>query len=220
MNLIHHHFTGLLECWGDYKWELHSVVNNVHRGTQAKMIEKLQYTVNYKVPALEEAKHAAVNVAQQALIERDRATALKQKAEGERDWAKLEREKAESERDRVSVEKREAEFERDWARMEKQHAQIEKDWMRIEKENETDRANELQQKLDELEGRHHKRSTVQEQDSKNATLSYLISPVFANKHTYVHIYNIYTMCKIIVVQTHMCTCWLTNDTSISQNLSQ
>ena len=131
------------------------------------MIEKLQYTVTYKVPALEEAKHAAVNVAQQALTERDRAMVLKQKAEGERDWAKLEKQEAEGERDRVNVEKREAEFERDWARMEKQHAEIEKDWIRVEKENETDRADELQQKLDELEGRDHKRSTVQEQDSKN-----------------------------------------------------
>ena len=184
MNLIHHHFAGLLECWGGYKWELHSVVNNVHRGTQAKMFEKLQYTVNYKVPALEEAKHAAVNVAQQALTEKDRAMVLKQKAE--------------SERDKVNVEKREAEFERDWARMEKQHAQIEKDWMRAEKENERYRADELQRKLDNLEGRYHKRPIVQEPDidSKNVTLSNLFH------HSLPINMHMYTMCNIIVLRVH------------------
>ena len=67
------------------------------------------------------------------------------------------------ERDRARVEKREAEVERDRARVEKQEAEGERDRARVELQRAQERADELQQRLNELEGSEHERSIVQEQ---------------------------------------------------------
>ena len=95
--------------------------------------------------------------------ERDRARVEKREAEGERDRARVEKREAEGERDRARVEKWEAEGERDRARVEKQKAEGERNRARVELQQALERADQLQRMLDELQGREHERSIVQEQ---------------------------------------------------------
>ena len=197
-------YSGLVESRGQSQWELLSIVNNSQRGSLERMVEKLRYTVDRKLPAVDEARRgdgekdrvkvekrevegerdSARVEKRQAEGERDRARVEKQEAEGERDRARVEKRQAEGERDRARVGKRQAEGERDRARVEKQEAEGERDRARVGKrqaegerdrarvekrqaEGERDRARvELQQALemlDELQGREHERSIVQEQ---------------------------------------------------------
>ena len=93
----------------------------------------------------------------------DRARVEKQEAQRERDREGVKKWEAENERDRARVEKQEAEVERDRARMEKLDVEGERDRARLESRQAQERADELQQRLDELEGREHESSIVQEQ---------------------------------------------------------
>ena len=136
-------YAGLVENCGQPEWKLLSVINNTQRGLQERIVEKLQYTLDYKLPAVEEARQAALELARQAKRERDRARVEKWDAEGERDRARVEKQDAEGERDRARLEKREAEKERDRVKMEKWGVEKERDRARVEKwdaEGERDRA--------------------------------------------------------------------------------
>ena len=160
-------YSGLVESNGQSEWVLFSVVNNSQRGSQERMISKLRYTVDFKLPAVLEAR--------QGNDERDRLKVEKLEAEKERDRARVEKRKAEVERDKVRVEKWEVEVERDRARVEKWEAEVQSERMRVEKleaEGESDkmrvelqqaqeRADELQRRLDELEKREDERSILQ-----------------------------------------------------------
>ena len=127
--------SGLIEGSGQSEWELLSVVDNSQRGSLERRVEKLQYAVSFKLPAIEE---------------------LVRQAEGERDRARMEKREAEGERDRMVVGKREAEGERDRVRVEKRG-------LEVQLQQAQRRANELQVRLDEVEGREHERVVVQEQ---------------------------------------------------------
>ena len=144
-------------------------MENSQRGSLERMVEKLRYTVDRKLPAVEEARRGdgerdrARVEKWEAEEERDRARVEKQEAERERDRARVEKQEAEGERDRARVEKREAEGERDRARVEKWEAEGERDRVRMELQQAQQRADQLQRMLDELQGREHERSIVQEQ---------------------------------------------------------
>ena len=92
-----------------------------------------------------------------------RAILEKKKAEGERDSAIVEKREAESERDRATSEKREAENERDRVMAEKQEAEEERHRALVALKQAQERADELQRRLGELEGKEHERSIVQKQ---------------------------------------------------------
>ena len=190
-------YSGLVESRGQSEWELLSIVDNSQHGSLERMIEKLRYTVDCKLPAVEEArrggeerdrarvekweaegerdrarveKQEAEGERDRARVEkreaegeRDRARVEKWEAEGERDRARVEKREAEGQRDRARVEKREAEGERDRARVEKQEAEGERDRARVELQQALERADQLQRMMDELQGREHERSIVQEQ---------------------------------------------------------
>ena len=96
---------------------------------------------------------------QQVEGERDRAIAA---LEGERDRAMAGIQQAEGERDRVMAGKQEAE-ERDILRGEKQQVEEERDRALERVQLAETRANDLQRRLDEVEGREHERLVVQEQ---------------------------------------------------------
>ena len=113
-------YTGFIESGDQSEWELFSVVNNSQCGSQKRMIEKLRYTVDFKLP--EEARRGN--------DERDRLRVEKQEAERERDRAMREKQEAEMERDKARVEKQDAEVERDRARVEKSEAE---ERVRVEK---------------------------------------------------------------------------------------
>ena len=100
---------------------------------------------------------------QQAEGERDRAVAGKQQVEGERDRAIADIEQVEGERDRAMVGKQEAEEERDILRGEKQQVEEERDRAPERAQQAETRANDLQRRLDEVEGREHESLVVQEQ---------------------------------------------------------
>ena len=114
---------------------------------------------------------------QRAEGERDRAMAGKQQAEGVRDWALMGKQQAEGARDWAMAGKQQAEGARDWALMGKQQAEGARDWamagkQRVEGERDRalqraqlaeTRANNLQRRLDEVEGREHERLVVKEQ---------------------------------------------------------
>ena len=185
----HSVYSGLVESSGQSQWELVSIVDNSQRGSQERMVEKMKYLVEIakkevnrdrvrvKIQAAEGERDRARVEKQEAEGERDRARVEKREAEGERDRARVEKQEAEGERDRARVEKREAEGERDRARVEKREAEGERDRARVEKreaEGERDkarvelqqaqeRADQLQRMLDELQGREHERSIVQQQ---------------------------------------------------------
>ena len=141
-------YSGLVESKGQSEWELLSIVDNSQRGSLERMVEKLRYTVDRKLPAVEEARRGDG--------EKDRARVEKREVEGERDRARVEKRQAEGERDRARVEKRQAEGERDRARVEKRQAEGERDRARVELQ-------QALEMLDELQGREHERSIVQEQ---------------------------------------------------------
>ena len=151
----HSVYSGFVESRGQSEWELLSIVDNSQRGSQERMVEKLRYTVDCKLPAFEEARRGDG--------ERDKVRVEKWEAEGERDRARMEKREAEGERDRARVEKREAEGERDRARVEKREAEGERDRAREEFQRAQERADQLQRMLEKLQGREHERSIVQEQ---------------------------------------------------------
>ena len=91
--------SGLIEGSGQSEWELLSVVDNSQRGSLERIVEKQQYTVSFKLPAIEEAVG-------QAESETDRAWMEKRVAEGERDRARMGKSEVEGERDRMRVEKK------------------------------------------------------------------------------------------------------------------
>ena len=175
-------YSGLVESSGQSEWELLSIVDSSQRGSRERMVEKLRYTVDCKLPAFEEDRRGdgerdrARVEKWEAEEERDRARVEKREAEGERDRARVEKREAEGERDRARVEKREAEGERDRARVEKREAEGERDRAMVEKgeavgerdrarmelQQALERADQLQRMLDELQGREHERSIVQE----------------------------------------------------------
>ena len=100
---------------------------------------------------------------QQAEGERDRVMAGKQQAEGERDRAMAGKQQVEGKRDRAMVGKQQAERERDILRGEKQQVKEERDQTLERAQLAETRANDLQRRLDEVEGREHERLVVQEQ---------------------------------------------------------
>ena len=114
---------------------------------------------------------------QQAEGQRDMAIAGKQQAEGQRDMAIVGKQQAEGQRDRAIVGKQQAEGQRDRAIVGKQQAEGERDRVvreKLQTDEERDRAleraqlaetraNDLQRRLDEVEGREHERLVVQEQ---------------------------------------------------------
>ena len=169
-------YSGLVESRGQSEWELLSIVDSSQRGSLERMVEKMQHFVEIGKKREEERNRARVEKQeaegerdrarvekQEAEGERDRVRVEKQEAEGERDRVRVKKQEAEGERDRVRVEKQEAEEERDRARVEKQEAEGERDRARVELQRAQERADELQQRLDELEGREHERAIVQEQ---------------------------------------------------------
>ena len=157
----HSVYSGLVESSGQSQWELVSIVDNSQRGSQERMVEKMKYLVEI---AKKEVNRDRVRVKIQAAEgERDRARVEKREAEGERDRARVEKRETEGERDRARVEKREAEGERDRASVEKREAEGERDRVRVELQQAQERADQLQRMLDELQGREHERSIVQEQ---------------------------------------------------------
>ena len=93
--------SGLIEGSGQCEWELLSVVDNSQRGSLERRVEKLQYTVSFKLPAIEE-------VVRQVEGERDRARMEKREAEGERDRMRVDKRGVEGERDRVRIELQQA----------------------------------------------------------------------------------------------------------------
>ena len=151
-----------MESSGQCEWELVSVVDNTQRGSEKRMVEKMQYTIEHKLQPTSESEMTRME-RQELEAERDRARAEKQAAEdrvremeGERNRAREEKRAAEyrvremegameGERDRV----REMEGERDGVREELQRALA--------------RATELERRLNEVEGREHEKLVVQEQ---------------------------------------------------------
>ena len=77
--------SGLIEGSGQSEWKFLSVIDNSQRGSLERRVEKLQYTVSFKLSAIEE---------------------VVRQVDGERDRARMEKREAEDERDRVRVEKR------------------------------------------------------------------------------------------------------------------
>ena len=101
-------------------------------------------------------KQAAEERAREMERERDRARDERDRVRGERDRVRGERDRASGERDRVRSE-------RDVARGERDRASGERDRVRVELQQALARADELQQRLEVVEGREHERSVVQEQ---------------------------------------------------------
>ena len=126
-----------------------SIINNKQRGSQQRMIEKFRYT--------------AESWQQQSTGEGGMTTMERQQLEGERDRAREEKREMEGERDRAREEKREVEGERDRAREEKREMEGEREMVRMELRQAQVRANELQQRLEEVKRREHEKSIVQEQ---------------------------------------------------------
>ena len=83
--------------------------------------------------------------------------------EGVFEKIKLVRKKAERERDRAMVGKRQVEGERDWVMVGIQRVEGERDRALERAQLAETRANDLQRRLDEVEGREHERLVVQEQ---------------------------------------------------------
>ena len=100
---------------------------------------------------------------QQAEGQRDRAMAGKQQAEGERDRAMAGKQQAEGERDRVMEGKEQVEGERDRVMVGKQQLEEERDRALEMVQLAETRANDLQRRLEEVEGWEHERLVVQEQ---------------------------------------------------------
>ena len=168
-------YSGLVESSGQSQWELLSVVGNSQRGSRERMVEKMKYLVEIakkevnkdkvrvEIQAAEGERDRARVEKREAEGERDRARVEKREAEGERDRARVEKREAEGARDRARVEKRQAEGARDRARVEKREMEGERDRARVELQQAQERADQLQRMLDELQGREHERSIVQEQ---------------------------------------------------------
>ena len=84
---------------------------------------------------------------------------MRRQLENERDMVKV----LEEERNRALIERREAEERVRVLEGERDRAKVERDETRLELQQALVRANELQQRLDEVEGREHERLVVQEQ---------------------------------------------------------
>ncbi|CAI8040312.1 Probable tyrosine-protein kinase DDB_G0283397 [Geodia barretti] len=95
--------------------------------------------------------------------ERDRALGEKRVMERERDREREEKRVMERERDREREEKRVMERERDREREEKRVMERERERVRVELQRCQARANQLQERLEEVERREHEKVVVQEQ---------------------------------------------------------
>ena len=170
------------------EWKLQSVVDNTQVGSLERIVEKMKHIMELvrkeaagerdrvmvgKEQAEGERDRAMAGI-QQAEGERDRAMAGKQQAEGERDRAMAGKQQAEGERDRAMAGIQQAEGERDRAMAGKQQAEGERDRAMAglqQAEGGRDRAlelaetraNDVQRRLDEVEGREHERLVVKEQ---------------------------------------------------------
>ena len=85
---------GLTQSSGESEWELLSVVENSKRGSPERKVEKLQYTVSFKLPAIEE-------VARRAKNESERVRVEKFEAESERDRVMVELQQAQERANRL-----------------------------------------------------------------------------------------------------------------------
>ena len=155
-----------VESSGQMEWKLQSVVDNTHLGSLDRVVEKM----NLARKEAEGERDRAMAGKQQTEGERDRAMAGKQQTEGERDRAMAGKQQAEGERDRTMAGKQQAEGERDRAiagieqvEGEKQQVEEERDRALERVQLAETRANDLQRRLDEVEGREHERLVVQEQ---------------------------------------------------------
>ena len=148
-----------------------------------RVFEKMRYTIDHKLQPTGESEMTRME-RRQLEGERDRARGEKQAAEEraremerEMDRVRRERDVAKGERDRARGEKQVAEErargmeremdrvrgERDVAKGERDRARGERDRVRVELHQALARADELQQRLEEVEGREHERLVVQEQ---------------------------------------------------------
>ena len=152
------------------EWKLHSVNENAQLGLQESVFAKMKETFEHEVAIVEQARKEAegdrdraITGKQQAEGQRDRAIVGKQQAEGQRDRAIVGKQQAEGQRDRAMSGIQQAEGERDRVVREKQQAEEERDQALERAQLAETRANDLQRRLDEVEGREHERLVVQEQ---------------------------------------------------------
>ncbi|CAI8040317.1 Probable serine/threonine-protein kinase DDB_G0271682 [Geodia barretti] len=126
------------------------------------MIEKFRYTAEIWQRSTGEGETARME-RRQLERERDRALGEKRVMERERDREREEKRVMERERDREREEKRVMERERDREREEKRVMERERERVRVELQRCQARANQLQERLEEVERREHEKVVVQEQ---------------------------------------------------------
>ena len=143
---------------------------------------------------------------QQAEGEMDRAMAGIQRIEGERDRAMAGKKQAEGERDRAMEGKQQVEGERDRAMSGIQRVEGEGDRALERAQLAETRANDLQRRLNEVEGREHERLVVQEQaiaaeqrgpswevkeEDLRTLLQYITLYIQLHEHTYLLIFPLF-----------------------------
>ena len=134
-NILYFFISGLIIGSGQCSWELLSVVDNSRRRSLETIVEKVQFTINCKLPAIE----------------------------NERDKAKMEKQEVEDERDRARVELLQVQEKASELQQMLIAAESERDRLRVQLEQEQTRTNELQQRLVECEQREQERLVIQEQ---------------------------------------------------------